>query len=138
MSVITAALFNRLVNDVTLAALLSEYGGLPAIFTTDPVPGDAVMPYVVTAGEVTQTPWDTKTTRGRELTRDVRCYAADSGSAATVEAVAERVRALLHRHELVIDGFTTVIAECSGPITADEPDSYGRIVSVNLKIDGGL
>lgn len=136
MSVITAAIWDRLANDALLTALLSEYGGLPAIFTTDPAPGDAVLPYIVTAGEVAQTPWDTKTTLGRELTRDVRCYDADDGSVVTIEAIAERVRSLLHRHELVVDGYTTVIAECFGPITADEEDAYGRIVSVNLKIEG--
>lgn len=137
MSVITAAIYDRLAGDVTLAGLLSAYGGLPAVFTMDPAPGDAVLPYIVTAGEVTQTPWDTKTTRGRELIRDVRCYAADSGSAETVEAIAERVRTLLHRYELVIDGYETIVAECNGPITADERDAYGRIVSVNLKIENG-
>lgn len=137
MSVITAAIYDRLAGDATLAGLLSAYGGEPAVFTTDPAPGDAALPYIVTAGEVTQTPWDTKTTRGRQLTRDVRCYAADDGSAATVELIAERVRALLHRHELVIDGYDTIVADCGGPIAADEEDAYGRILSVNLKIDGG-
>ncbi len=135
MSVITAAIYGRLAGDETLVGLLSEYGGGPAIFTTDPAPGDAALPYIVTAGEVVQAPWDTKTTRGRQLTRDVRCYAADEGSAATVEAIAERVRALLHRHELVISGYETIVADCGGPIVADETDAYGRIVSVNLKIE---
>ncbi len=135
MSVLTAALYSRLAADSTLAALLATYGDAPAIFTTDPAPGDAVLPYIVTAGEVTQTAWDTKTTRGRMAVRDVRCYAADSGSAAAVEAIAERVRALLHRHELVISGYTTVIADCNGPVTADEADAYGRIVTVTLHIE---
>lgn len=137
MSVITAAIYDRLANDATLAGLLATYGGLPAVFTMDPAPGDATLPYIVTAGEVTQTPWDTKQTRGRELIRDVRCYAADNGSAETVEAIAERVRALLHRHELSVDGYQTVVADCVGPITADELDAYGRIISISLKIDGG-
>ncbi len=137
MSVITAAIYDRLAGDATLTGLLATYGDAPAVFTMDPAPGDATLPYIVTAGEVTQTPWDTKQTRGRELIRDVRCYAADNGSAETVEAIAERVRALLHRHELSVSGYQTVVAECNGPITADELDAYGRIISISLKIDGG-
>lgn len=135
MSVITEAIFDRLSGDVTLAALVSAYGGLPAIFTTDPAPADAVLPYIVSAGEVAQSPADTKNSRGRQLMRDVRCYGADSGSATTVEAIAERVRFLLHRHRLVVTDFETIIAECTGPVVADEQDAYGRIVTVSLRIE---
>ena len=135
MSALTAALYALLAGDATLTALLSTYGSAPAIFTTDPAPGDAELPYIVTAGAVSQSPFDTKTTRGRDVVRDVRCYASASGSAIVVEAIAERVRALLHRQELAIDGFSWVWASCSGPIGADEPDAYGRIVSVRLTVE---
>lgn len=134
MSVTTPSFHSRMSDDVTLADLINTYGGAPAVFTTDPAPGDAVPPYIVSAGEVAQPPWDTKTTRGRQVQRDVRCYAPDSGSAAVVEAMAERVVELFHRHLLVIPGFRTIIAECSGPIVADERDIYGRIVTVSLTI----
>jgi len=135
MSIISEALYNILANDATLSALLSTYGGNPAVFTTDPAPGDATLPYIVTAGEVAQTPFDTKTSRGRELWRDVRCYAAANGSAVTVEAMAERVRALLHRQAIVIAGWVWLLGECSGPIVADELDAYGRIVTVRLVVE---
>jgi hypothetical protein len=135
MSVITQSLYDRLSGDATLVGLLGAYGGQPAIFTTDPAPGDAVLPYIVTAGEVAQSPADTKNSRGRQLMRDVRCYAADSGSAETIEAIAERVRFLLHRYELVISSWQTVIADCTGPVVADEKDAYGRIVTVNYRIE---
>ena len=88
------------------------------------------MPYIVTAGEVTDSAYDTKTTLGRELRRDVRCYAPVTGTVATIEAIAERVRTLLHRQPLTVDGYDVWMAECSGPIVADEPDAYGRIVTV--------
>lgn len=135
MSVITKALYDTLSADVTLTSLLSTYEGEPAIFTTDPAPGDATLPYIVTAGEAVQTGFDTKTTRGRELWRDVRCYAAANGSAVTVEAIAERVRALLHRQAVVIDGFIWLLGDCNGPIVADEMDAYGRIVAVRFVIE---
>lgn len=135
MSILTQAIYDTLAGDAALVALLSTYEGSPAVFTTDPGPGDAALPYIITAGEVAQSPWDTKTTRGRVATRDVRCYAAASGSAATVEAIAERVRALLHRQTLAIADFEWIMAECSGPIAADEQDAYGRIVTIRMKIE---
>jgi len=132
---VTEAIYDALAGDGTLTALLTTYGGEPAIFTTDPAPGDAELPYIVSAGEVAQTPFDTKTTRGRAVVRDVRCYTEASGSAVAVEAIAERVRALLHRQTLAISDFECVVADCSGPVAADGQDAYGRIVSIRLTIE---
>ena len=135
MSILTAPIYDILAGDATLMATLASYNGEPAVFTIDPAPGDATPPYIVTAGEVSQAPFDTKTTRGRTIVRDVRCYDVASGSAAVVEAIAERVRALLHRQELAIAGFEWVWAECARPIAADERDAYGRIVTVKLTVE---
>lgn len=135
MGILTGAIYEVLANDATLAGLLSTYGGSPAIFTMDPAPGDAELPYIVTAGEFSQEATDTKGSRGRELRRDVRCYADADGSAVDVEAIAERVRALLHRQALVIPGFVWILAECIGPVVADEPDAYGRIVTVRMRVE---
>lgn len=134
MSILSAAIHDVLAGDGTLTAMLATYGGRPAVFTIDPAPGDADMPYIVTAGDAVQTPFDTKTTRGREVWRDVRCYTATSGSAITVEAIAERVRALLHRQAIAIDDFEWILCECTGPIVIDEPDAYGRIITAKLKV----
>jgi len=132
---ITQAVYDRLANDATLAGLLADYRGTPAVFTTDPAPGDAALPYIVSAGQPMDAAFDTKTSRGRSLMRDVRCYAAADGSAALIEQIAERVRALFHRQALVIAGFVWIWAECSGPIVADEQDAYGRVVSVRMTIE---
>ncbi len=118
--------------DAELAALLSVYRGVPAVFTTDPPPGDARLPYIMTTGEVACTADDTKTGCGRVVMRDVRCYAEADGSAVTVEAMAERVRQLFHRRPPAVDGYQVLVAECSGPVVADEPDCYGRVVTVRL------
>lgn len=136
---LSQVLYTLLAGDGELADLLAEYRGVPAIFTTDPAPGDAVLPYIVSAGEVAQVPMDTKTTRGRDMRRDVRCYAPATGSAALVEQMAERVRTLLHRQPLTIDGFTWLISDIAGPIVADERetqsgrDTYGRVLTLSLK-----
>lgn len=132
MSILTQTIYDVLAGDGTLAGLLANYNGSPAVFTIDPAPGDAELPYVVTAGEVSQAPFDTKTTRGRRLIRDVRCYAPADGSAIVVEAIAERVRALLHRQALSIGGFDWLVSDVTGPIVADERDVYGRVVSLSL------
>lgn len=132
---LTQAIYDRLAGDGTLVGLVADYHGEPAIFTVDPAPGDATLPYIVSAGEYAQTPFEAKNSRGREVFRDVRCYAAATGSAATVEAIAERVRELLHRHALAIAEHETVVGDCSGPVAADEAEAYGRIVSLRLIVE---
>jgi hypothetical protein len=132
---LTETFHDRMAGDPALAAMLATYEGAPAVFTADPVPGDALLPYIVSAGEVVDTPFDTKTTRGRTVWRDVRCYDNASGSAAVVELMAERVRALFHRQALSISDFAWIWGECSGPIVADELDAYGRIVTVRITIE---
>jgi hypothetical protein len=131
---LTQAVYDLLTSDTTLAGLLATYGeyGGPAVFTTDPAPGDAALPYIVTAGAPVDTAFDTKTSEGRRVWRDFRCYAEKDGSSVTVEAIAERVRGLLHRTPFVIDGYEVQIVECSGPVAADEPDAYGRIVTAKI------
>lgn len=132
MSLVTSSMKTRMVEDATLAGMVSTYQAEPAAFTVDPAPKGATLPYIVSAGEMAQTPFDTKTSRGREIWRDVRCYAAANGSAVVVEAMAERVRALFHRLPLEVVGFGVLLAECMGPTVADEADAYGRVVTVRM------
>ena len=132
---LTEAMHARMVGDPTLVTMLALYKGEPAVFTTDPAPGDALLPYIVSAGEVVDTPFDTKTTRGRTVWRDVRCYDNAGGSAVAVELMAERVRALFHRQAVLITDFAWVWGECSGPVAADELLAYGRVVTVKLTIE---
>lgn len=132
MSALTESLFDLLTGDATLTDLLATYGGEPAVFTTDPPPADAELPYLISAGEVSNASYDTKTTRGRTVRRDIRCYTEATGSAALVEEIAERVRMLLHRQTLTIDGFENWVTECTGPIQADEDNAHGRIVTAQL------
>lgn len=133
MNALTQALYDILAGDLQLAGLLAPYKGLPGVFTIFPVPGDADTPYVVSAGAVTDLPWDTKLTRGREITRDVRAYALDDGNVIPIENIAERVRSLLHRRALIIQGYTWVISSVTGPIAADGDGYYGRVVSLTVK-----
>jgi len=128
---ITKAIFNVLNGDATLTALLSTFDSDPAIFTTDPAPLKATLPYIVTAGQVSDTPFDTKTTDGRDFVRDIKCYATNaSGSTDVIEDIAERVRFLFHRKPFTITGFDVIIASVTGPIARDEEDVYARILTL--------
>lgn len=135
MSQITQAIYDRMAEDTGvggLTSMLATYEEEPAIFTVDPVPKNADLPYIVSAGDVAASPWDTKDKQGREVWRDVRCYASANDSAMAIEAIAERVRWLFHRRPLVVAGQECIVAECSGPVSADESDAYGRIITVRL------
>ena len=59
MADITKGLYDRLSGDATLIGLLSTYDGGAAVFTTDPVPEDAVLPYV-TITSLAEAPFDSK------------------------------------------------------------------------------
>lgn len=130
MSIITEAIYDKLVNDSTLTADLSVYRGSPAVFTRDPVPEDVELPYIVTAGEVGQSPFDTKTSRGRDVVRDVRCFAEATGSPILIERIAERVRFLLHRQTLNPSGYHMIFSLVSGPTVNDGEGVYGRVISL--------
>ena len=132
MSVFTAAIYSLLATDATLIALLSDYSGQPPIFTAMPIPEGARLPWIITEGEVSNIPFDTKGTEGRELLKDIRCYAEATGSAVDIEAIAERVRTLFHRQELTITGFTNIITLAENILAIDEPDVYGRVVTIRL------
>src|SRR5690606_38096455 len=111
----------RMAQDAELVELLSSYEGQPAIFTVDPPPGNAELPYIVTAGAIafpSEVPEASKTRVGARVLRDVRCYAPATGSFALVERIGWRVFELFHRQELTIDGWDLVRINATGPVSA--------------------
>ncbi len=127
----TEAVFQRLRGDTVLVGMLNTYLGVPAIFTSEPVPGDALLPYIVTTGQVTDVGWDTQDSRGRRIVRDIRCYAPATGSRLQVERMAEQVRGLFHRRDISVAGHDSALTICTGPIPGPEEDgAYGAIVTV--------
>lgn len=129
------AFYSLLINDSSIVASLNTFNSRPAIFTYEPVPKDVDGTYIITAGEVSDESEDTKDTVGRRIVRDIRIYAGATGDAIAIESLAERVRTLFHRSSISITGFKTIYVNVSGPITADEEDVYGRILSVELLLD---
>ena len=133
MSAFTKAVHDRLAGNSQLAALLSSYNGSPAIFTAVPIPENAQLPWIVTEGVVSDEPWDTKTTTGREIVRDIRCYAIEDGSSAAIELIAERVRELFHLYRFTITGYGCFDCRASGPLTApDEDGVIGLIITIRF------
>lgn len=132
---LSAALYDILTRDTELVNMLSTYKGKPAVFTITPVPPDAVLPYVVTATTVAQTPFDTKTSQGRTIWRDIKIYADAKGSAIDIDEIAERVYYILHRNLVVVPGYAWILTECQGPASIDEDYTYGRLITARILLE---
>lgn len=136
MGAITQAIHGKIEGDTELTGMLATYEGRPAIFTYEPVPEDAVKPYIIAAGHVSDNyeGISTKTRAGRDIIRDIRCY-ADRGDMAKLEDIAERIRRLFHREPLTIMGWKTVRVNASGPIAGPpENAAHGLIVTISFTI----
>ena len=129
------AIADKLIADSTLTTMLSSYKGQPAIFSVDPVPEGAELPYIIVGPIVDNSPKDTKNSQGRTVRIDVRCYAEETGSSALIESIGERIRTLLHRVSLTISEFQWIGSDCFGPISADEVGAYGRIITAVVMAD---
>lgn len=132
LSVLTAAIYNKLANDATLTALLATYRSNPAIFTADLIPEDALMPYVVLDNTWAQVDIGAKDNAlDREISRDIRVYILRRYSIQQLEAIVERIRVLLHRVVLTVTGYTNIISIVKGPITAPREDhAIGAVLQV--------
>jgi hypothetical protein len=136
---VTQAVYERLAFDSALASMLASFEGRPAIFTYEPVPGDAPLPYILTAGDLlgrVRVPESTKLTYGARVARDVRIFAEASGSMAQVEAIAERVWELFEKAVLFVPGWTQVLrSRADRPIIGPRDERvYMLIVSVTISV----
>lgn len=132
---VTQALYDRLVGDAALVALLATYGGRPAIFAASTIPPDATLPALVIAGVEADQPNDTKDLLGREVRRRIRVYTDATGSELLVEEITERARTLLHRQPLDLsgDGQQNYVAEVTTTFTAPTDETlYGRAIEARF------
>lgn len=147
----TQAIFDRLAGDATLDALLARTvigdGTGPAVYSSDPVPPNAVLPYVVIganvgAGYVGHSVRESM----RDVIRDVSAYADrpddGGGSVALVNAIADRVRELFHQQVLALPGSGEWARNprlvASGPIPNDGQHAFGRVVSLHALVLSGV
>ena len=133
MNALSAAIYGVLSADATLAGMLSTYDGGPAIFSAEPVPFDAVRPFVFWRGALHDAPFGGKVEEitGREVHLDIFVVADASGSSSAIDAIAERVRALLHKVPLAVAGYTNIIARCvMGPLNSPaDPRVMARVMT---------
>jgi hypothetical protein len=142
-STLTEAIFDVLSADDELVALLASYdpagagAAVPAIFT-DPVPETAQAPFIVLTGEISQEPEldDNGGSLGRAVVFDVRFYAPETGSKQLFNAIARRIRRVLHRQELRLAGRTWLDSRARGPIPNDAEDLHGAVISLRVLLDG--
>lgn len=144
MNALSQAIYNVLANDATLTGLLASYtppGGsaVPAIFSSDPVPEGAAMPFVAWSGSLHDEPFGGKIeeTTGRQIYLDIRVFAIATGSSQLIDSIVERIRALLHNVPLTVTGFTNIIARCiAGPLNAPtDPRIMGRVLTFQWTLD---
>jgi len=129
---VSSAFYNMLALDSDVAALVSTYGSAPAVFTSSWVPEDATGTYIWTPPTISDIAYDTKTTRGREIHRQVGCYAEDTGSDLAIETLAEAVRTVFHRQTVNV-GQVNYHCTASGPTQAPTGEGIvGRIVTIRL------
>ena len=127
---------DALVADGTLVAMLATYKAGPAIFTAPLAPEDAVMPYVlVDADDVANIDAGTKNTTGREIFKDVRCFADDNGSTVVIRNIADRILNLFHRAPFTVAGGKVMLVDVSGSIALDDEDSYGRAITLKVIVE---
>lgn len=132
MSLVVPALYARLVGDAQLVALLGTYRDAPCVFTGQHIPGEAPRPLVHSPGEFGAGD-DTKDHAGRRVVRDVFVYADGTGSAKTIDTIAERVYSILHRQSLTVESNTNWLILASPPGVAPTDDTLqGRVVTLTI------
>lgn len=130
---VAAALKAHLAADATLSGLLADYGGEPAVFMFDPVPGDAQLPYLKSNGNIDVRTIDMDETLF-EVDREIRVYSDATGDPGPLETIAKRVRDLM-TSAFTVPGYTTVHVLRRGPSQVDEDvDSYVRAVDVTMTL----
>lgn len=135
-------LFDALTGNTAITSKLATYKGkpgdpgLPAVFMQDPAPKDAILPYIVAGSIPGDRPDDTKNCFGREVYRDLRIYSLADGDTLLIDDLAEEVRRLFHRNRtaLSVSGFVVNGISASGPLSADEFEAYGRIVTLRINL----
>ena len=133
---LSEAVYERMATDALLTSLVASYNGGPAIFTAQPVPDDAQLPFVVSVGQVSgsvDVPETSKQRTGTRIVRDVRIYARADGSYERIEAIAERVWELFERQMLTVTGWQSVRTRADRPVVIDNDGHiYGVVVSVSF------
>lgn len=141
MADLAGPIFTALSGDGTLTGLIGTYGGDPAIFTSNKVPFDAPLPRIWSPANVATSNFDTLSTDGQDIFRDIMCYVKGAGESgvdnddALLEQIADRIKTVMHHNLLTITGYNNVITIATPPIVAPTDDTIdGRVISCRFII----
>lgn len=135
MTALDDAIHARLVGDMTLISLLATYRTKPAVFMVTELPPGVTPPYIAVPPAASTIVVSAKREAGRRFLRDVGCYARAGGDPVVVDAIAERVWELFHKHPLTVVGWGNSVLDVSGPILAPTDHTmYGRIVTLAVNL----
>jgi len=131
------SLYQSLAADAPLAALIGEYMGTPAIFTNPIFPWAArhIYPaiHIVHEGGVQN---DVLGLRHIWWTFSVTVYVEETGTRATLDAVVERVRAVLHNtSDCAATPDTKIYLIRIGSIESSIPPPLDNMLSMTLVVD---
>lgn len=128
---IQKAIFDKLVADVPLAALLSKSvvnKNKPAVYDNVPQVADsgkdADFPYV-SIGEDTAFDWDTGNSVGKEATLTIHSWSRDRGRK-EVKEIQGAIYNALHLADLTVVGYTTVFIISEFSESLSDPDGITR------------
>lgn len=132
-------IYNALIGNAGIAALLPLYNGARAVFTNRPVPADAPYPMIISAADVTRTDEDLIASQVPVIIRDVAIYGQNTGAGTrVVETLALLVRDLFHRQRgsLTIPGWNVMDIVCTGPTVGptDNDETVARIVTLKVRL----
>lgn len=117
---------------------LGTYNGAPSVHTRRPVPSDAPYPMVVIGPIIARTDDDGLSDFRPMVVIDVNVYGPQPASYRDVEAVAEAIYGLFHRHSSVLSvhGYTVIDIRCTGPSPApvDDETKIGRRITLTIRL----
>lgn len=96
-------------------------GQLSGVTVYDHVPQNTAQPYVV-IGQITATPWDSKTNDGQEFTATIHVWEKAAGKK-SANLKMQSIYTALHHQEtnLTLSGFTVVLIRCEFSDIIEEP-----------------
>lgn len=139
-----ASIYSALTGDAGLLTLIDTHGAAPAIFSGSIPPagyvvGAAVKPCILIGPIADDFDADDFSTKQRFIDVRVRIYARAGASDAGINAVAWRVRNLLHRKMLPASGGVRPRGPVTGPAASSTsaPEVAGRQMTVRLFVTEG-
>lgn len=128
------AIYNLIVANTTLTALLATYSTAPAVFFSSRVPEDATYPYIWSPGRVGTSITDTKDQIGENFLMDLMVVIQQTGSTKVLNQITRILKSTLHRKATTLTGGNHVGSLVSGPVPAPlTEDLVGTVLTLEYE-----